>query len=137
MKLTKAVDYALVLLKHLNSIENGKITSVKKVAATCHIPERFLANIVNSLARAGIVLTIKGMDGGIRLAKTGDKISIKDVIVAVDGNIRLVDCQIHEGMCCTEDVCTVKDFWNTQLERFITTLNNTTVEDLSNFNRKN
>lgn len=133
MKLTKATDYALILLKHLNSLENGKITSVKNVAAACHIPKRFLANIVHRLSKAGIIITVKGMDGGIRLSKSSDKITIKDVLEVLEGNIRFADCQMHSGICNTEDVCTIKQFWDAKLAGFISVLNNTTIKDLSDF----
>ncbi|MGR3318253.1 MAG: RrF2 family transcriptional regulator [Candidatus Anammoxibacter sp.] len=133
MKLTKATDYALILLKHLNQLEKGKTTSVKKVAEACHIPKRFLANIVHRLSKAGILVTVKGMDGGIRLSKSGDKITIKDVLEVLEGGIRFVECQTQSGICNTEDVCTIKHFWDAKLANFVSTLNNTTIKDLSDF----
>lgn len=136
MKLTKATDYALILLGHLNTMDKEKITSVKEVAKTCHIPKRFLANIVHRLSKGGILITIKGMDGGIKLSKSSDKITIKDVLEVLEGNIRFVDCQTQSGICNVEDFCTIKNFWDAKLANFISTLDNTTIKDLSDFSQQ-
>lgn len=136
MKFTKATDYAFILLKHLDGLEKGKTTSVKIVAEVCQIPKRFLANIVHSLSKAGVLLTTKGMDGGIKLAKSGDKITIKDVVEVMEGSIRFVDCQIHKDVCQSEGACTTKDFWDFKLETLMPMFENSTIKDLSNFVKK-
>ena len=133
MKLTKASDYALILLNHLQLLEKDKIVSVKNVAADCHIPKRFLANIVHILAKAEIIITVKGKDGGIKLSKSSDKITIKEVVEALEGNIKFVDCQTHGNICETECVCTIKHFWDAALENFVSTLEKTTINDLPGF----
>lgn len=136
MRLTKASDYAFILLNHLNSMDSDKKTSVKEVSVTCNIPKRFLANIVHRLSKAGIILSVKGMDGGIRLLKRSDEITIKDVLEVLEGDIRFVDCQIHKGVCKTEEMCAVKNFWDSKLETFMAMLDNTTIKDLSEFSLK-
>ncbi len=136
MKFTKATDYAFVLLKHLHGLEKGKTTSVKKVSEVCDIPKRFLANIVHSLSKSGVLLTVKGMDGGIRLAKSSDKITIKDVVEVMEGTIRFVDCQTHKGLCQTEGSCNVKNFWDVKLAEFISIFENSTVADIAEFEKK-
>ncbi len=133
MKLTKASDYALILLNYLQLLEKGKTVSVKNVAADCNIPKRFLANIVHILAKAEIIITVKGKDGGIKLSRGSDKITIKEVVEALEGNIKFVDCQTPGNICDTEDVCTIKHFWNSALENFVSTLEKTTIKDLPGY----
>lgn len=137
MKFTKATDYAFVLLKHLHPLDKGETTSVKKVAEECHIPKRFLANIVHSLSKAGLLLTVKGMDGGIRLSKSSNKISIKEVVEIMEGNLRLVDCQSQSTLCLTEDNCTIKDFWDSKLQDVTRLFEKATIYELATFEKKN
>lgn len=133
MKLTKATDYAFVILAHLGNIPEGESTNSKKVAKECKIPLRFLANIVHSLSKAGIIESRKGMKGGISLAKESSKITLRDVIEAVEGNIGFVDCQKSNGICQIEDVCSVKHFWDDQNEKMLAPLNNATLEDFMKY----
>ena len=72
MKLKKATDYAFVILAHLGTIPDGKSTNSKEVAKKCKIPERFLANIVHSLSKAGIIETRK--KGSLITMHTGTSI---------------------------------------------------------------
>ena len=133
MKLKKATDYAFVILAHLGTIPDGESTNSKEVAKECKIPERFLANIVHSLSKSGIIETRKGMKGGISLAKDSSKITLRDVIEAIEGNIGFVDCQKSKGKCHIENVCSVKHFWDVQNEKILTPLNNTTLEDFMSY----
>jgi Rrf2 family protein len=133
MKLKKATDYAFVILAHLSTIPAGESTNSKTVAKECKIPERFLANIVHSLSKSGIIKSRKGMNGGISLAKDSSKITLRDVVEAIEGNIGLVDCQKDERICQIESVCSVKHFWDDQNEKILAPLNNTTLEDFLSY----
>lgn len=133
MKLKKATDYAFVILAHLSTIPAGERTNNKTVAKECKIPERFLANIVHSLSKSGIIKSRKGMNGGISLAKDSSKITLRDVVEAIEGNIGLVDCQKSERICQIESVCNVKHFWDDQNEKILAPLNNTTLEDFLSY----
>jgi len=133
MKLKKATDYAFVILAHLSTIPAGESTNNKTVAKECKIPERFLANIVHSLSKSGIIKSRKGMNGGISLAKDSSKITLRDVVEAIEGNIGLVDCQKSERICQIESVCNVKHFWDDQNEKILAPLNNTTLEDFLSY----
>jgi Rrf2 family protein len=133
MKLKKATDYAFVILAHLGTIPDGESTNSRKVAKECKIPERFLANIVHSLSKSGIIESRKGMKGGISLAKDSSKITLRDVIEAIEGNIGFVDCQKSKGICHIENECSVKHFWDVQNDKILAPLNSTTLEDFMSY----
>ncbi len=133
MKLKKATDYAFVILAYLGTLPEGKSTNSREVAKECKIPKRFLANIVHSLSKSGIIESRRGMKGGISLAKDKSKITLREVIESIEGNIGFVDCQKSEGICHIENECSVKNFWDTQNEKILTPLNNTTLEDFMSY----
>ena len=112
MKFSKATDYGLLLLIDLAKLGVDEVTSVRRVAHSKGISERFLANIVHDLANAGIVTSRRGTRGGIRLARPSSEISLADVIEALEGPIELFDCQRMPNLCQHEDLCSLRSFWN-------------------------
>ncbi len=133
MKLTKASDYALILLSHLAKQEPGINTSVKRVASACGVPERFLAIIVHRLSTQGLLISVKGMNGGIRLGRNSKEITLRDVIEAMEGPIGFVECQRQIGACSLEDHCRTKPFWDAVHEHILSSMSATTIEDLVRF----
>ena len=133
MKLKKATDYAFVVLAHLGTITSGKNTNNKEIANEFKIPKRFLANIIHSLSKSGIVATRKGMYGGISLARDSSEITLREVIEAIEGDIKFVDCQSSKGICQIEKVCSAKRFWEIQNEKMLAPLNDTTLKDFIKF----
>ena len=87
MKLSNAAAYAVHAMVRLAS--NAKVSPVKskKLAKQSGMPERFLLNVLQSLARADILQASRGPNGGFALAQRPDEISLLDVIEAVEGPI--------------------------------------------------
>ncbi len=112
MKFSKATDYGLLLLIDLAKLGHGEYTSVRQVARSKGISERFLSSIVRELANAGILSSRRGTNGGIRLARPSNEISLADVIEALEGPIELFDCQRLPNLCQHEDLCSLRTFWN-------------------------
>lgn len=133
MKLTRATDYALILLSHLARLEPGMNTSVKKIAMCSGVPKRFLAIIVHRLSTLGMIISVKGMNGGIRLGRPSSKITLRDVVEAIEGPIGFVECQKQVGLCQLEDNCSTKPFWDAVHENILKSLSATTIEDLTRF----
>ncbi len=113
MKFSKATDYGLLLLIDLAKLQDDSaFTSVRQVARSKGISERFLAHIVKDLGNAGIVACRRGTNGGIRLARPASEISLAEVVEALEGPIELFDCQRMPKLCAHEDVCSLRSFWN-------------------------
>lgn len=133
MKLTKATDYALILSAHLAALGPGESTNIRTVASECNIPKRFLANIVSRLSKASIVSSLKGVNGGIRLAKDSSEITMLEVVEAIEGSLALVNCQRPDCFCPLEESCTVKGFMDQMYHELIETFGRTTIQDLRVF----
>ena len=91
MKLTRASSYALQAVAYManqkKSKEDHPIAS-HRIADERKIPERFLLKVLKPLVSAQILMSIKGPNGGYRLAKSAYDITMLDVVEAVDGPIR-------------------------------------------------
>ena len=89
MKLTRASSYALHAVAFMAQQKaQDKPMASHNIAAARTIPERFLLKVLKPLVSARVLLSIKGPNGGYRLAKPADKISMLEILEAVDGPIR-------------------------------------------------
>jgi Rrf2 family protein len=89
MKLTRASSYALhaVAFMAQQKVQDKPMAS-HNIAAARTIPERFLLKVLKPLVSARVLHSIKGPNGGYRLAKPADKITMLEILEAVDGPIR-------------------------------------------------
>ena len=88
MKLTRASNYALQALAYLVDQPQDKSVASHIIAEAEGIPERFLLKVLQPLVSVGVLRSIKGPNGGYRLARTPKQVSLLEVVEAVDGPIR-------------------------------------------------
>lgn len=127
---SRASDYALLLLTYLAKLGPEGSANVKKISVHYNLSVRFLANIANKLSIARILISHRGIGGGIRLAKPGSQISIREVMEVVDGPIQAMFCQNTEEECSHEMSCLMKSFWDDVQGTIMNKLNKTTINDL-------
>src|SRR5437588_2033283 len=89
MKLSRASSYALHAVAFMaGRKDNARPVASHNIAAARGIPDRFLLKVLKPLVSARILFSIKGPNGGYRLARKAEDISLLDVLEAVDGLIR-------------------------------------------------
>ena len=88
MKLTRASSYALHAVAYMAGQKKGDPVASHVIAHDRKIPERFLLKVLKPLVSAQILHSIKGPNGGYRLAKPPSEITMLDIVEAVDGPIR-------------------------------------------------
>jgi Rrf2 family protein len=118
LRLTKKADYGLMALKYLaeQSAANASIDqsasaaqSAKDIAQAYHIPPPLLAKILQTLARAGLLVSHAGTNGGYALARPASQISAFEVIRAIDGPLFITSCITIHGACDLAGHCTIKE----------------------------
>lgn len=113
LRLTKKADYGLMALKYLaeQSAQTGapSAQSAKDIAQAYHIPPPLLAKILQTLARAGILVSHAGTNGGYALARPATEISAFEVIRAIDGPLFITSCITIHGPCDLAGHCTIKE----------------------------
>ncbi len=131
MQLTRQADYAIRALLHLSGQESGNVVQTREIAASQDIPEKYLPTIMRTLARAGLVRTLRGNQGGVLLARKPDKINLREVIEAIEEPIMLNRCLRDHGECSRDDLCPVHPVWGRIQESLIERLESTTFADLA------
>ncbi len=108
--LTQIVDYGLFFLTSL--AKAGESRSIRSISADYHLSFAFLQKVANRLKRAGLVKAGRGKNGGYSLAKTPSKITMKEVIEALENPIAVMDCLLEPAVrarkCPREQFCSVR-----------------------------
>ena len=90
MRISAKADYAVRAVVELAAASDGTPVKAERVATAQGIPLNFLENILGELRHAGIVRSQRGAEGGFRLAKPADQVTVADVIRAVEGPLATV-----------------------------------------------
>jgi Rrf2 family protein len=107
LRLTKKADYGLMALKYLAEHCDQGAQSAKDIAEAYHIPPQLLAKILQTLAKAGLLVSHAGTYGGYALARSAKEISAFEVIRAIDGTCDLAGhCTIKEPLRKVNDSIT-------------------------------
>ncbi len=116
LRLTKKADYGLMALKYLaeqaGPAPDGHITaaqSASDIAEAYHIPPQLLAKILQTLAKAGLLVSHAGTKGGYALSRPATQITAFEVIRAIDGPLFITSCITIHGACDLAGHCTIKE----------------------------
>ena len=90
MRISAKADYAVRAAVELAAATDDKPVKAERVATAQQIPLNFLENILGELRHSGIVRSQRGAEGGFMLAKPADKITVADVMRAVEGPLASV-----------------------------------------------
>src|SRR4051812_27390840 len=98
--LSRKVDYALLILSHLNQ-RHPDGASAREVAAQFGLSRPFVANILKLLCHNGFVASHRGVKGGYALARPPEQIRLAELMEGLDDTFRLATCtQPHEAEAC-------------------------------------
>ncbi len=121
IRMTKLADYGIVILTHMAMEERGTLHTAQDLASRSRVPVPTASKLLKSLARAGLVVSHRGRNGGYGLARDAETISVRDIIAAIEGPIGLTECGTGgEGACEMEPFCAAKGRWapiNQAIER--------------------
>jgi len=112
MQLTRAADYAIRVMIHLAAFAPGTRASRAELAAASECPEQFLSKVLQSLTRAGLVLSHRGNTGGFELAPAHRGATMLEIVEAVEGPIHLNVCLSSDDECSRQEWCPAYAIWN-------------------------
>lgn len=108
LHITQKVDYGIILLASLAKIKTSK--SIREVANEHKLSFPFLQKIAGLLKKSGLIRAERGSLGGYKLTKAPEKLEIKEIIEALEGEIAIVPCLKHgeKPLCRHIPYCTVR-----------------------------
>lgn len=134
MRISAKTDYAVravVELAATGADDDHPIKS-ERLATAQDIPLRFLENILMQLRQAGIVVSRRGAEGGYRLAKPPEEITVADVIRAIDGPLAGVGGERPEKLTFPGHAAPLRDVWVAVRASLRDVLEHVTLADLAN-----
>lgn len=130
MKLTTFSDYTLRVLMFL-ALNRDRLATIPEIAAAYGISENHLMKVVQQLARAGVIESVRGKGGGIRLAREPEEIRLGEVVRASEGSGATVECLSDNPVTCKiAPVCRLTGILVRAFETLYATLNEYTLADL-------
>ena len=128
---SRQCEYALQAVLHLAGRPAGERTSIKELTARLGLPYHFLAKILQQLTHTGLLSSQKGPTGGFALALPAGKITLLQVVEAVDGTALFTSCVLGLPECGGVNPCPVHDRWGTVREEIRTMMSSKTIEELA------
>lgn len=130
MRLTAFSDYSLRVLMYL-ALQRGELTTIPAIAAAYDISGNHLMKVVHHLVRSGLVESVRGKGGGIRLARPAGEIRLGAVVRASEGEMPIVECLGDPAdACCIARGCRLSGILLQAFDALYATLDQYTVADL-------
>jgi Rrf2 family transcriptional regulator, cysteine metabolism repressor len=108
LKLSKKVEYALISVMHMDAVHNGELATAREMADQYSIPGELLGKVLQLLAKARLIESVQGSKGGYRLVQPVEKITLGQIVEAVEGPVHLASCQSDPACCEQYSNCNIK-----------------------------
>ncbi len=130
MRLTKQTNYAVRILMYC-AANDGSLSRIPDIAAAYDLSETFLFKILKPIADNGYVKSVRGRNGGIKLGKPAEQITLLDIVKVTEDNFSMADCFDNDNSNCPlVSACTLNSAWSEALNAFFDVLDTYTIADL-------
>jgi Rrf2 family protein len=110
VKFSKKIEYSLIALRYIANAKDEIITA-KEISNKYNIPYELLAKILQRLKKENILMSNQGVNGGYKISKPLNEISLSELIEKIEGKTALVECLHTDNIsdCFISDCCSIKD----------------------------
>lgn len=131
--LSQTVGYAVLALGHLAKVKEAVF--VRDIAEATAIPGPYLAKLINMLSRKSLVMTQRGLRGGVMLARPAAEITLMEICEALDEPVVQRRCMLGFPLCSEEHECPAHKFWLKERAVITDFLSRTTLADVARSGR--
>jgi FeS assembly SUF system regulator len=134
LRVSKLTDYATVVMTVLAGVAvtrgGDAVISAQDLAERAHLELPTVSKLLKQLAHAGLVVSFRGVNGGYRLARPAERITIAEVVTAMEGPIGMTECSAQAGLCGHEPHCGVRVNWQRINQAIAQALSGVSVADM-------
>jgi Rrf2 family protein len=131
MVITQKCQYALRALFELAKREEDTPMKIGEIAQAQGIPSRFLENILNGLKSGGFVDSLRGKEGGYRLARSPESVTVGEIIRFVQGPVSPTPCEPGDDRACAPlGLCVFRPLWERAKRALESVYDGTSLADL-------
>src|SRR5262245_46822905 len=130
LKITKKVEYALIVLKYMGERPRGDFHSAREICDHFRLPFDTTAKVMQSMNNREILTSLQGANGGYQLTSDLSKITFLELEEIIEGKSRDLFCQSAKGLCYLHPSCNIispVDRLNRKVKNFLSELS---IEDL-------
>lgn len=111
MKISTRGRYGLRILVDLAMQKEDKPRLIKEIAESQQISKKYISQLILDLREAGLIGSVRGAKGGLRMAKRAEEISLRAIIEAMEGELAIVDCIQSTQGCERYSECQTRNVW--------------------------
>ncbi len=110
LRISKMADYAAMIMGYLAANPTAILTA-KEIAAHTMLAEPTVSKLLKLLTNNGLLMSHRGASGGYSIKRAAEKISIAQIISAIEGNIAVTECALNNEICLLETTCASRSAW--------------------------
>lgn len=130
LRISKLADYGTVVMVYLAK-NTQALSNARDIAAQTHLSIPTVSKILKRLASAGLLLSVRGVNGGYRLARLPAEISVASIIYALEDERGLTECSGGESTCSLQGVCHIQANWRLLSQAIESALEGVSLEALA------
>jgi len=111
MQLSKSSQYAIRILAYMADNKDSKLMNATELSKTLNIPYKYLTKLMTDIVKAGLVVSIRGRDGGYSFAKPPSEILVENILEIFHDAIHDQQCVLGIGFCNSACKCALHDQW--------------------------
>ncbi|QPC88046.1 iron-responsive transcriptional regulator RirA [Mesorhizobium sp. NBSH29] len=130
MRLTRQTNYAIRIMMYC-AANPGQLSRIPEIAASYSVSELFLFKILQPLVEHGLVETVRGRNGGVRLGRPADQVTLFDIVRVTEENFAMAECFENDATeCPLVDSCSLNSALREALNAFFAVLERHSIDDL-------
>jgi Rrf2 family iron-responsive transcriptional regulator len=131
MRLTKQTNYAIRILMYC-AANKGNLSQIPEIANAYGLSDVFLFKILQPLTKNGLVTSVRGRNGGIKLSRDASEIRLSEVVRVTEDNFQMAECFKDDAVDCPlVNSCELNSALREALGAFFMVLDKYTIEDLA------
>jgi len=132
LKISKLTDYATAIVLFLQ--KDNSLHSSEYIAQRVGLEIPTVSKVLKLLTKAQILSSIRGANGGYKLAKDIAEVSLYDVIAAIEGDTAITECTKIDSLCAQEKGCDTRSGWEKVNNDIKNILLNMTIKRMAELN---
>jgi Rrf2 family transcriptional regulator, iron-sulfur cluster assembly transcription factor len=128
--ITVTGEYALRAMAYMAMVEPGKYVLARDMGSELGIPPNYLGKVLQSLAREGLLESLRGRNGGFCLTRPPKKIFLFEILSAVEPMKRYETCILGRKTCCDETACPIHYTWKEARDKVLSMFRKTPLTKL-------
>ncbi len=136
MKISTKGRYGLRILLDLALYAKNAPRQMKDIAQSQQISEKYISRLILNLNNAGLITSLRGVKGGLQLAKPPKEITLLEIIEAMEGSVSVVECVLDKTFCKKSEDCSACKTWTSLNKKIKKQMQEFTLKDLVKSEKK-